>query len=67
MYGDFYLMKYMGRKTDTFGRSKFFAATELTILCQNCAANRANNIQLLMLVLGFMVNSRQKYLIMAFL
>ena len=53
----------MGKTTDNYvWQIKILVATKLTILSQTCAAGRASNIELLMLVLDFVVNSRLKIL-----
>ena len=48
----------MGKTTDTFGRSKFWMPQNSLFLAKTCAAGRANNIELSMLVLDFMVKCR---------
>ena len=52
-------MKYMGKTTDGFGRPKFWLSQN-TVLSQTCTAGRANNIELSMLVLDFVVNFKLK-------
>ena len=52
----------MGKITDTFGRSKFWLPQNSQFKARTCAAGRVNNIELLMLVLDFVVNSRLKIL-----
>ena len=49
MYGDIYPTKYTGKTTDTFDGSKSKIVLQI---------EPANNVQLLMLALGFVVNSR---------
>ena len=50
-------MNYMGKSTDT----KHSAATKLiNFLAKTCTADRASSIELLILVLDFVVNSRLK-------
>ena len=51
----------MGKTTDTFFGSKF-QLPQITVLNQTCAAGRASNIELSMLVLDIMVKCRQKIL-----
>ena len=53
-------MKYMGKATDVFGRSKYQLPQNSPFEAKTCAAGRANNIELLMLVLDFTVNSKLK-------
>ena len=60
MYNDIYPIKYMGKTTDMFGRLKFWLPQNPSFQAKTCAAGRANNIDLLMLVLDFVVNSRLK-------
>ena len=49
MYGNIYPTKCMGKTTDTFGRLKL-KETKLTFKAKPCAAGKASNIELLMLV-----------------
>ena len=50
-------MKYMGKRTDRFGRMKF---QTLPFYAKTNAASRESKIELLILVSDFMVNSRLK-------
>ena len=45
----------MGKTTDTFGKSKFWLPQNSSFKGKTCAADRAKNIDLLMLVLDFVV------------
>ena len=49
-------------KYDIFGRSKFRLPQNPPFKAETYAAGRANSIELLMLVLDFVVNSRLKIL-----
>ena len=57
MCGDIYPKKYIGKTTDTFGRSKFRLLQNPLFEAKTCAACRASNIKSLMLVLDFVVDS----------
>ena len=50
----------MGKTTDMFGRLKFRLPQNLPFWTKTCAAGRANNIELLMLVLDLKVDFRLK-------
>ena len=53
-------MKYMGKRTDTFWWLEILLPQTLSLKAKSYAAGRANNIELLMLVSDFKVNSRLK-------
>ena len=53
-------MKYMGKRTDRFGRMKFPPPQTLPFQAKTNAASRESEIELLILVSDFMVNSRLK-------
>ena len=55
-------MKYMGKRTDTFWWLKLRLPQTLPFYAKSYAAGRANNTELLMLVLDFKVNFRLKIL-----
>ena len=50
----------MGKTTDTFFGSKFHLPQNSPFYAKTCAAGRANNIELSMLGLDFMVKCRLK-------
>ena len=50
----------MGKTTDTFFESKFWLPQNSPFQAKTCAAGRANNVELSMLVLNFMVKHRLK-------
>ena len=52
----------MGKTTDTFFGSKFQLPQNSPFYTKTCAAGRANNIELSMLVSDFMVKCRLKIL-----
>ena len=52
----------MGKTTDMFFRSKFQLPQNSPFKTKTCAAGRASNIELSMLVLDFMVKFRLKIL-----
>ena len=53
-------MKYMGKRTDRFGRMKFQPPQTLPFQAKTNAASRESKIELLILVSDFMVNPRLK-------
>ena len=60
MYGDIYPMKYKGKQLICLAGRNFGCHKTHRFKPNTCAAERANNIQLLMLVLDFIMNSRLK-------
>ena len=55
-------MKYMGKRTDRFGRMKFQPPQTLPFQAKANATSRESKIELLILVSDFMVNHRLKIL-----
>ena len=53
-------MKYMGKRTDRFGRMKLQPPQTLPFKAKTNAASRESKIELLILVSDFTVNSRLK-------